>query len=166
MDAEKLHRELRSFWKEEFSLKDYRDLPESFKDVKDQIEKNRQELNIDDIRRGNTSGIGGKFERLRKMLFFNGWLLPAVEEPVALSVLDSPFRAYRRQTVVHYELGTGLCHVSERDRRQIIWMIKLYIKISWLILMKYQRNANAWRKAERKLGTARAWRNHLGIANE
>ena len=166
MDAEKLHRELRSFWKEEFPLKDYRDLSESFRDIKEQIEKNRQDVDIDDIRRGNTSGSGSKLERLKKMLSFNGWLLPAEEEPIALSVLDSPFQAYRRQTVVHYELGTGLCHISERDQGQITWMIKLYLKTSWLILTKYHRTANAWRKAERKLGTARAWRNYLGIVNE
>lgn len=166
-DAEKIHAELRSLWKAEFSMQDYRNLPEQYREVKDHITECRQKFDIEDIRRGNTSGGKEKrWDRLKKLLTFNGLFLSAEEEPIALSVLDSPFEAYRRETVVHYELGSGLCHISERDPKQAGWMIKLYAKTAWLLLTKYGRTAAAWRKYERKLGNARAWRKHLGLTNE
>lgn len=166
-DAEALHAELRSFWKEEFPMQDYESLPESYAAAKGEIARKRAEFGIDDIRRGNTSGgKASRIGRLWKMMTFNGWILSSVEEPIAMSVLDSPFDAYRRQTVVHYEMGSGRCHISARDRKQMSWMLKLYLRTAWLVLTKYKRTAASWRKNEMKLSRANAWRKYLGITNE
>ena len=166
-DAEKLHAEMRCFWKAEFPMLDYKKLPEQYVEIKAQIAENRQKFDIEDIIRGNTSGkTDSKMKRLLKMLTFNGWILPAVDEPIALSVLDSPFKAYRRETVVHYELGSGNCHISKRDPKMASWMVKLYIRSAWLIFTKYSSVAKTWKEYEMKLGTKEAWREYLGLTNE
>lgn len=115
--------------------------------------------------------IKGYFSPLRKMTkfikkaTFNGWLLPANKKVVALSPIDPPFDAFRRNRIVLFEAFSGKCRLAKREYSKLVSAACMYISIG-LMNEKLVKAEKAYREGVEKITKMEAWKRYLSRKNE
>ena len=115
--------------------------------------------------------IKGYFSSLRKMTkfikkaTFNGWLLPADKKVVALSPIDPPFDAFRRNRIVLFEAFSGKCRLAKREYSKLVSAACTYISIG-LMNGKLVKAEKAYREGVEKITKMEAWKRYLSRKNE
>lgn len=140
IDSEKLHQKVRSFTGKHFAFVDYQTLDDKkYEKVKETISKTIEEWDFNHLQQVKPMMYGVK-KQWWKMLLLNGWVLPGISEPLALSVTDQAVDAFRRKELVLYEPVQGRAHIARRDRRLGLRFLKMYADVFREFRKKY-RNA-------------------------
>lgn len=159
-DAEALHGELRAYIGKYFPLRSYEELDDAeFGELKHQIKKAMDQFDLAVVIRSEKS-IQLKKEWVR-LISFNGWLLPPISDPAAVSATDSLLRAFRRKKIVLFEPSSGRAVVAKRDYRQLKKFIKIYFRSALLILKYYPRASAQYRHQYKEISSAAMWRRYL-----
>lgn len=110
--------------------------------------------------------IKGYFSPARKMAkfvkkaTFNGWLLPANKEIIALSPVEPPFDAFRRNRVVLFETFSGKCMLAKREYSKLAEAVCMYIGIG-MMNRKLTKAEKAYREGVEKITKIEAWKRYL-----
>ena len=81
-----------------------------------------------------------------KLLTMNGWFLPGIREPLALSVTDQAVGAFRRKELVLYEPVHGKTHVARRDWKLGFRFLKMYAKVARRFRKNYRKAVNEYHR--------------------
>ena len=152
IDGEKLHTKIRSFAAKHFAFEDYHDLDDKkYKEAKKTIEQAMREWDFSRLTQVKPMMYGVKKEPW-KLLTLNGWILPGISEPLALSVTDQATDAFRRKELVLYEPVHGKVHIAKRDRKLGLKFLRMYAELAGEFRRNYRNAVNAYHRAALEKG--------------
>lgn len=96
-----------------------------------------------------------------KLLTFNGWFLPARREIAVLSPMESPFQAYRCSRIVLFEPFTGKMRVAEKNGKELISAVRLYVSAGVLAALKLKTASRQYREKRAEITHYDAWKKYL-----
>ena len=145
-DGEKLHQKIRAFTGKHFAFADYRTLDDKkYKKAKDTIEQAMKEWDFEHLQQVKPMMYGVK-KQPWKLLTMNGWFLPGIREPLALSVTDQAVDAFRRKELVLYEPVHGKVHVARRDWKLGFRFLKMYAEVARRFRKNYRKAVNEYHR--------------------
>ena len=100
-----------------------------------------------------------------KKVTFNGWLLPAKKELIALSPVEPPFEAFRRNRIVLFEAFSGKCMLAKREYLKLVNAVCMYISIG-IMNRKLVKAEKAYREGVEKIMRIEVWKHYLNRKNE
>lgn len=101
---------------------------------------------------------------LLHLLTFNGWLLPSNRAEVkVIFPTDSPFDTFRKRKVVLYEPTSGKSVILERNYRELIRVIGIYIKTLFALGSYFDSAVKNYRNNIDKFTNKKAWEEYLKI---
>ena len=162
-DPEELLREVNAI---SYQLNDYENLhlqlkKEEYKIVTKQIEAYCANFSLNEIQRHH---IGKECIPKIKYLTYNGWLLPADKSKlVAVSVLESPFAAYRKRKLVIFEPYSKKYVIVEKRYKELWQGIQYNVKAYRMIKKKFDSTQKLYVDSQSRLSDIAVWRKYLGI---
>ena len=125
-----------------------------------QIERYCKSFGLNEIRKNHC-----KEERIPRIKYFtyNGWILPAYKEIAAISVLESPFSAYRKKKVVIFEPLSKKYIISRRSYRMLWRCLRYNFKSYYKIKREFSSVQKSYTNKKGKLSNAVTWENYLKL---
>ena len=100
---------------------------------------------------------------LKNKITFNGWILPAKYDYVAMTLLDSPFRAYRARKVVLFDPMEEKSVVLEKDYKRFFKSIRRLLSTFVTVICCYDKAAERFREKKMWITSRGSWEEYLGI---
>lgn len=148
-----------------YKLSEYENLSKElsnkeYEKVTAQIERYCKSFGLNEIRKNHC-----KEERIprKKYFTYNGWILPAYKEIAAISVLESPFAAYRKKKVVIFEPLSKKYIISRRSYRMLWRCLKYNFKSYYKIKREFSSVQKSYTNKKGKLSNAVTWENYLKL---
>jgi len=103
--------------------------------------------------------------QLRHVLTLNGQLLPPNRQISVYTSADAawPWRTFRREKVLFYELGTGKAAVGPRSQAKLFQVLKKIIGVWTAIICDYPAIMRNWKAEYRPLTNLDFWEYYLGF---
>ena len=103
--------------------------------------------------------------QLRHVLTLNGQLLPSNRQISVYTSADAawPWRTFRREKVLFYELGTGKAAVGLRSQAKLFQVLKKIIGVWTAIICDYPAIMRNWKAEYRPLTNLGFWEYYLGF---
>jgi len=79
-----------------------------------------------------------KFTRFKRLITFNGWLLPANRSVIVPTSNPIKAKCYRARRVLHYECDSNRGYITNKSYKELIRIIKGYFRIRKLINKRYE----------------------------
>ena len=162
-DSEKLNNWLR----EQIKMKPIEELKDElgeteYKKIKDYADKYRDQYDVDSVKR--YLGPERKKGAFIKKFTFNGWLLPADKKLIALSPIEPPFDAFRKEKIVLFEPFSGKAVLAKREWKELWLAFRLY-RDALKLMKKHKLSAKRYREDIRKFTSMESWKKYLHIAD-
>lgn len=101
---------------------------------------------------------------LLHLLTFNGWLLPADKTEIkVIFPTDSPFDTFRKHNVVLYEPVSGKAVMLERNYKELIHMIGVYLRAFWVLSRHFDSAVQNYRNNIDRFTNKKSWEEYLKI---
>lgn len=121
-----------------------------------QIEQETGKLRVKDIFHKGVSGQA-RWNTIKKLITWNGWLLPARKGRKYFYMSVHPMSLYRVKEAVLYDDRSGQGIVVRKEFSQIFVMLKLYWKVCRLIDKKYEAGKESYRNRYAQLRSIEYW---------
>ena len=120
---------------------------------------------IEEIRTGGSAALKAREQKpsLKHILTMNGWLLPTDGEASLLLSTDAPYRNYRKEKVLLYEMGSGKGLVRKRNWKEMARILKLLIRAMIAVSTEVPGAEAKWRSALPELTSKASWKRYLGL---
>lgn len=158
-DAEKLNNWLREQVKM-YPIEELKNelLETEYKQIKEYVDKYRDSYNVDFAK--NYLSPERRRAGILKMVTFNGWFLPADKKLTALSPVESPFEAFRKERIVLFEPFSGKAVLAKREWKKLWLAFKLY-RDAMKLMKKHKLAVLEYRNDIRKFTSMEEWKKYL-----
>ena len=133
-----------------------------YKKIKDYADKYRDQYDVDSVKR--YLGPERKKGAFIKKFTFNGWLLPADKKLIALSPIEPPFDAFRKEKIVLFEPFSGKAVLAKREWKELWLAFRLY-RDALKLMKKHKISAKNYRENIHKFTSMESWKKYLHIAD-
>ena len=165
-DVEKLNSSLREYaympqpleyYKDQLSLDEYQKLEE-------QLAKARSNPGIDVVLHRYDEA---KSFHLKNRITFNGWIFPHDKDLVtAISVVESPYKSYRKRKIFLYEPMTQKGILLKKSYKQFLKILPYYLKVLLVVNGKVKSSADEFQYKFTNITNITTWKEYLGLTDE
>ena len=153
LDSEKLNSKLRIQFKAD-------SMTEDVFDNKD-IQKYRDDFSPDMLLQySQEDRMSG---HMKNKITLNGWILPAKYDCVEMTLLDSPFKAYRARKIILFDPMERKSVVLEKDYRKFFNSIVYLMGTFVSAVCSYDKTSEQYREKKLWLTSRKSWEEYLGI---
>ncbi|WP_031553374.1 glycosyltransferase family 2 protein [Oribacterium sp. FC2011] len=158
-DAEKINSKVRAeFSKDAMKADDFSEIPET---VRKRIENYRKNYSVEDLKKYNSENRTGG--HIISKLTFNGWILPTNKKYKEMTLLDTPFEAFRSKNVVLFDPVDRKSIILKKDYGKFFASLILIIRAVGRIKANYDQVAKRYRDGEQSITTLESWKKYLDI---
>lgn len=167
-DAEKINSKVRAeFLKDAMKSEDLsggqdsmrmNEVPEA---VIKRIENYRKNYSMEDLKKYSSENRTGG--HIINKLTFNGWILPTNKKYKEMTLLDTPFEAYRAKNVVLFDPVDKKSIILKKDYGKFFASLILIIRAVGRIKANYDQVAKRYRDGEQSITTLESWKKYLDI---
>ena len=167
-DAEKINSKVRAeFSKDAMKSEDLsggqdsmsmNEVPEA---VIKRIENYRRNYSVEDLKKYSSENRTGG--HIINKLTFNGWILPTNKKYKEMTLLDTPFEAFRAKNVVLFDPVDQRSIILKKDYGKFFASLILIIRAVGRIKANYDQVAKRYREEKQTITTRESWKKYLDI---
>ena len=124
-------------------------------------ENYRKNYSMEDLKKYSSENRTGG--HIINKLTFNGWILPTNKKYKEMTLLDTPFEAFRAKNVVLFDPVDRKSIILKKDYGKFFAALILIIRAVGRIKANYDQVAKRYRDGEQSITTLESWKKYLDI---
>ena len=125
------------------------------------IENYRKNYSVEDLKKYSSENRTGG--HIINKLTFNGWILPTNKKYKEMTLLDTPFEAFRAKNVVLFDPVDRKSIMLKKDYGEFFASLILILRAVGRIKANYDQVAKRYRDGEQSITTLESWKKYLDI---
>ncbi len=121
----------------------------------------RKNYSVEDLKKYSSENRTGG--HIINKLTFNGWILPTNKKYKEITLLDTPFEAFRAKNVVLFDPVDQKSIILKKDYGKFFASLILIIRAVGRIKANYDQVAKSYREEKQTITTRESWKKYLDI---